>query len=65
MTEPMAAQIAAHERYLRLRSDLNDALERGDERAAGKLRPQVERAERDWHRLARAADEAMRRTRPR
>lgn len=63
--EPMAAEIAAHERYLRLRADLNDTLERGDARQAGKLRTQVERAKRDWHQLARAADDAMRGTRPR
>ena len=61
----MAAEIAAHERYLRLRSDLNEALDRGDHRAVGKLRAQVERAEREWHRLVRAADDAMRDTRPR
>ena len=65
MNEPMAAQIAAHERYLRLRGDMNDALDRGDSRAARTLRPQLERAEREWHRLARAADDAMRQTRPR
>jgi hypothetical protein len=64
VTEPMAAQIAAHERYLRLQNELNDALDRGDRRA-GRLRIQVERAEREWHRLARAADDAMRETRPR
>lgn len=61
----MAAEIAAHEHYLRLRADLKDALDRGDTRQAGKLRTPVERAKRDWHRLARAADDAMRSTRPR
>jgi hypothetical protein len=61
----MAAEIAAHERYLRVRAELNDALDRGDERAAGKLRAELERAKREWHRLARDADDAMRDTRPR
>jgi hypothetical protein len=61
----MAAEIAAHERYLRLRAELNDAADRGDTRAVGKLRAQVVRAEREWHRLARAADDVMRNTRPR
>ncbi len=45
--EPMAAEIAAHEHYLRLRADLKDALDRGDTRQAGKLRTPVERAKRD------------------
>jgi hypothetical protein len=61
----MAAEIAAHERYLRLRAELNDALDRDDTRAVGKLRAQFERAEREWHRLVRAADDAMKNTRPR
>ena len=65
MTEPMAAQIAAHERYLRRLADFNDARERGDSEAARRLRPQVDHAEREWHRLVRAADDAMRDTRPR
>ena len=65
MTEPMAEQIAAHDRYLRLLGDLNDACDRGDDRRARKLRPQVAQAEREWHRLVRAADDAMRNTRPR
>jgi hypothetical protein len=64
MTEPMATQIAAHDRYLRLLNELNDVVD-GDSRRAARLRPQVERAKREWHRLARAADNAMRDTRPR
>jgi len=62
---PMAAEIAAHERYLRLLAELNDALDRGDSRGTGTLRAQVERAQGEWHRLVRAADDAMRDTRPR
>jgi hypothetical protein len=65
VTEPMAAEIEAHERYLRVRAELNDALDRDDERAVGKLRVKLERAKREWHRLARAVDDAMRDTRPR
>jgi hypothetical protein len=61
----MAAEIAAHERYLRLRSDLSDALDHGDHRTVGRLRAELKRAEREWHRLVRAADDAMRDTRPR
>lgn len=60
----MADQIAAHERYLRARSELNEALERGDP-DTGRLQADLQRAERDWHRLVRAADDAMRAKRPR
>ena len=61
----MAEQIAAHERYLRVLNELNDALDRGDSRAVGRLRAQADRAKREWHRLGRAAGDAMRDTRPR
>ena len=61
----MSEQIAAHERFLRVRSDLNDALDRGDHRATRQLRAELKRAEREWHRLVRAAEDAMRHTRPR
>lgn len=63
--EPMAAQIRAHEHYLRLEDDLRAAVERGDRRQAGRLKPLVQRARRDWHRLVREADTAMQRRRPR
>lgn len=63
--EPMAAEIHAHERYLRLQEDLNAAVETGDEREASRLKPTVERARRDWHRLVREAENAMRSRRPR
>jgi hypothetical protein len=63
--EPMAAEIEAHERYLRLQDDLNAAVEAGDRREAGRLKPLVERARREWHRLVREAEDAMRTKRPR
>lgn len=63
--EPMAAEIRAHERYLRLQDDLNAAIEADDEREAGRLKPIVESARRDWHRLVREAEIAMRTRRPR
>lgn len=63
--EPMGEEIRAHERYLRLQDDLNAAVEAGDRREAGRLKPLVERARRDWHRLVREAENAMRTRRPR
>jgi hypothetical protein len=63
--EPMAAEIRAHERYLRLQDELTAALEAGDRRTAGRLKPNVERARREWHRLVREAENAMRHRRPR
>ena len=59
----MAEEIAAHERYLRVLSDWNDARDRGDDAAARKLQSQLLRAKREWHQLVRAAEDAMRNTR--
>ena len=61
----MAEEIAAHERYLRVLSDWNDARDHGDGAAVRKLQPQLLRAKREWHQLVRAAEDATRNTRRR
>jgi hypothetical protein len=61
--EPMAPQIAAHDRVEQLRSQLAAAEQDGDARAAGRLRSEYEREKRRWHALVRDVVARQRRKR--
>lgn len=53
----MAAQMAAHEAYLRALDRLRDVEDSGDRRVRGRIPHEVGQARRRWHRLVGASDE--------
>ena len=58
--EPQSAQGVAHQVYIDALNNLSDARESGDDHAVRRASAEAERTKREWHRLVRLADEALR-----
>jgi hypothetical protein len=58
--EPQSAQGVAHQVYIDALDNLSDARESGDDHAVRWASAEAERTKREWHRLVRLAEEALR-----
>jgi hypothetical protein len=58
--EPQSAQGVAHQVYVDALDNLGDARESGDDHAVRWASAEAERTKREWHRLVRLAEEALR-----
>jgi hypothetical protein len=58
--EPQSAQGVAHHAYIDALNNLSDAKESGDDHAVRWASAEAERTKREWHRLVRLAEEALR-----
>jgi len=62
--EPQSAQGEAHQAYVDAVDAFREAEESGDDHAVRRASAEADRAKRDWHRLVRLAEDALRKRSP-